>query len=735
MKALVLRIAGLDCAEEVSALKRTVGALPGIVSLDFDIFNAKMSVTFDPSLTSEDSIALAVRKAGLSSQPYSCASPGKACLASESLHRNTRLMACALSGALLFAGTATHYAMHPSIMDVIAGCEGMLEHEYPLAVIVLYVCAVISGAWFVAPKAFLSLRNLRPDMNLLMSLAVIGAMAIGQWFEAATVSFLFALALLLEAWSVGRARRAIRALMQLAPPTARVVSQHHGDEIVKPIEEVPAGSLVRVRPGERIPLDGIVASGCTSVNQAPITGESFPVAKDPGDEVLAGTVNNEGAFDFSVTKASADTTLARIIRLVEDAQSRRAPSERWVERFAFCYTPAMFAFAFLVATLPPLIFDGDWARWFYQALVILVIACPCALVIATPVSIVAGLAAAARAGVLIKGGAFLETPARLRAIAMDKTGTLTKGQPEVQLVVSINEHTEDELLARAAGLEAFSEHPLAEAIRRRAECGGVTALKAEGFRAVRGLGAEARINGRDYWVGSHRFMEEKGNETPGYCNLAREFEAMGHTVVAVGSDRHVCGLISVSDEVRPVAKDAVAGLKRAGILRVVMLTGDHEGTASAVASETGVDEYRANLLPEDKVQAVEELVAQYRFVGMVGDGVNDAPAMAASTVGIAMGAIGTDAALETADIALMSDDLTKLEWLIGHSRRTLAVIKQNIWFALGIKTAFMALAFAGLATLWMAIAADTGVSLLVIFNSLRLLNGRTRQNANAAVEN
>lgn len=730
MQTLALRIVGLDCAEEVSALRKTVGALPGVTGLEFDILNAKMTVSFDPSLTGESAVASAVRRAGLSSKEWDNACPTGVCARSEPFHRNYRLVACVLSGILLFLGSVTHYLFHPNLLDVIAGGEGLLVHSYPLPVILFYASAIIAGAWFVAPKALLSIRNLRPDMNLLMTIAVIGAMAIGQWFEAGTVSFLFSIALLLEAWSVSKARKAIRALMQLTPLTARVVCQHHGDEKDRPVGEVSAGSVVRVRPGERIPLDGIIVAGGTSVNQAPITGESIPVSKMLGDEVLAGTINNEGAFDFKVTKSAADTTLARIIKLVEEAQSRRATSERWVERFALYYTPMMFGLAFLIAIVPPF-FVGDWQRWFYQALVILVIACPCALVIATPVSIVAGLAAAARAGVLIKGGAYLEIPAKLRAIALDKTGTLSAGRPEVQLVVSIDEHTESELLERAAALEAFSEHPLAEAIRRRAKRDGVVPLKADSFRALAGLGAEAQIDGRDYWVGSHRLMEEKGKETPGYCNLAREFEALGQTVVAVGSDRHVCGLISVSDSVRPEAKDAVAGLKRAGISQVVMLTGDHEGTASAVAAETGVDSYRANLLPEDKVRAVEDLIAQYKFVGMVGDGVNDAPAMAVSTVGIAMGAIGTDAALETADIALMSDDLTKLEWLIGHSKRTMGIIQQNIWFALAVKAAFMALAIAGLATLWMAIVADMGVSLLVISNSLRLLNRRINTNANA----
>jgi Cd2+/Zn2+-exporting ATPase len=725
VEKLELRIIGMDCPEEAAALRKTVGVLRGVAGLDFDILNAKMTVSYDAAQVDDSAIAAAVKKAGLSSQPYVTSCPTRSCADSVD-KRNPRLIACLASGILLVTGTTTHLILHPNLMDVLAGGEGMVQHIFPMVAIVQYAAAIIAGAWFVAPKALASLRNLRPDMNLLMTLAVIGAMAIGQWFEAATVSFLFAVALLLESWSVGRARRAIRSLMELTPPQARVVCPHHGDEKMKPVEEVPVGAVVRVRPGERIPLDGVVKTGSTSVNQAPITGESLPVTKEVGDEVLAGTINNEGAFDFTVVKAAADTTIARIIKLVGEAQSRRAVSERWVERFARYYTPAMFALAIATAVIPPLFAHGEWQPWLYNALVILVIACPCALVIATPVSIVAGLTAAARAGVLIKGGAYLELPARFRAIAFDKTGTLTKGQPSVQLVVSLEEHSEAELLARAAGLEANSEHPIAEAIRRRAKNDGVLALKAEGFQAVAGMGAEAQIEGRGFWIGSHRFMEDKGKETPGYHNLAQEFEAMGQTVVAVGSDRHVCGLITVSDEVRPEARGAVAALRKMGLEHLVMLTGDHEGTASVVAEATGIDEYRASLMPEDKVKAVEEMVTKYGFVGMVGDGVNDAPAMAVSTVGIAMGAVGTDAALETADIALMSDDLAKIGWLVGHSRRTLRIIKQNIWFALLVKAAFMAMAFAGVATLWMAIAADMGVSLLVIFNSLRLLNGKVK---------
>ena len=560
-------------------------------------------------------------------------------------------------------------------------------------------------------------------MNLLMTMAVIGAMGIGQWFEAATVSFLFSFSLLLESWSVGHARQAIRSLVNLAPPMARYICPHDGDIMEKPVEDVPLGATVLVRPGERIPLDGILTKGRTAVNQAPITGESMPVAKEEGDEVFAGSINEEGAIEFRATKPAADTTLARIIRMVEQAQARRAPVEQWVETFARYYTPAMIAVAFLVAIVPPL-FGGEWGRWFYEALVMLVIACPCALVISTPVSIVAALTAAAKAGVLIKGGAFLEAVGRVTVVALDKTGTLTRGRPEVQLIVPWSGHTQAELLARVAALEMHSDHPLAQAVLRKARMEKVEPLVAQEYRVLKGRGAEAIIEGHLFWVGSHRLLHEKGVEESEMHDQAQRMEDAGHSVIVVGSDQHVCGLISVADSVRPEAPEVIHRLKAAGVQRVVMLTGDNQGTADAVSRVAGVDEVRAELLPEDKMRAIQEIKQSYGPVAMVGDGINDAPALAAATVGIAMGAAGSDAAIETADIALMSDDLTRLPWLVQHARRSLRIIRQNIAFALGLKVVFMVLALLQLATLWMAIAADMGASLLVIFNALRLLRDR-----------
>jgi len=717
----VYRVHGLDCAEEVATLKEAVSAADGVVDLEFDILNARMAVTYDPHAVSPNDIVAAVAKTGMRAVPWEGRTQGEA----ESFwEQHGRLVMALASGALLLAGFVVHWAMHTSFLDALGGGHGEEEHVFPLAVIVLYAGAVTAGGWYVAPRALSAARRLRPDMNLLMIVAVIGAVAIGEWFEAGAVAFLFAVALLLEHWSVGRARRAITALMDLSPATARYVCPRDGDIVESPVEQVPVGATVLVRPGEKIPLDGVVTKGASSVNQAPITGESSPVPKGVGDEVFAGTINGEGALEFETTKPANDTTLARIIHMVESARSRRAPSEQWVDGFARYYTPAMMMLALAVAAVPPLLLAGAWSEWLYRGLVILVIACPCALVISTPVSVVSGLTAAARNGVLVKGGMYLEAAGRLRALALDKTGTLTYGHPEVQEIVPLNGHTREEVLERAAALEGESEHPLARAILRKAEAEGAVIRRAEGFRAIQGKGAEAEIDGRRFWIGSHRLMHEKGQETPAVHEAAERLEDAGHTVIAVGNDDHVCGLISIADAVRDGAREALQAIKALGVRRILMLTGDNEGTAEAVAEEAGVDEYRAELLPDDKVEAVSALAKEHGHVAMIGDGINDAPAMAAATFGIAMGAIGTDVAIETADIALMSDDLSKVPWLIRHSRRTLAVIKQNIAFALGLKLLFILLALFGVASLWMAIAADTGASLLVIFNGLRLLGGR-----------
>ena len=712
---LEFTVRGLDCAEEVAALKREVGpAVGGEEFLTFDILNARMAVLAGPRPVSPAEVVRAVARTGMSAEPWSEGTP-RADTAGF-WERNRRTALTAASGGLLLAGASVHAALTGPRAAFLE--EGATAGP-PATVMALYLLSILAGVWTVLPKAWGALKRLRPDMNLLMVVAVVGAVAIGQWLEAATVAFFFALSLTLEAWSVGRARRAVAALMALTPPEARLLHPDGREEVVTP-DRVPVGGRFRVRPGDRVPLDGTVVDGAGGVDQSPITGESVPVPKAPGDGVFAGTINGEGSLTVESTKVVTDTTLARITRMVGDAQARRAPSEQWVEAFARSYTPAVMALALAVLLVPPLLFGGGWGEWLYRALVLLVIACPCALVISTPVSVVAALAAAARNGVLIKGGAYVEAPARLKAVAMDKTGTLTLGKPEVVEVVALAGHTEAELLERAAALEGQSSHPLARAILAHAKARGVAVPPAEDFRILPGKGAAGRVRGTEYWLGSHRYLEDRGQETPEVHARLEALSAAGRAVVVVGNDRHVCGFIALADTVRPEARRAVADLRAAGIEHVVMLTGDNRGTAEAIAKLTGVDEVYAELLPADKVSKVEELVAKYGAVAMVGDGVNDAPAMARATMGLAMGAIGTDAAIETADIALMSDDLAKLPWLVTHSRRTLRVIRQNIGFSLAVKAGFVVLTLSGYSSMWAAVAADSGATLLVVFNALRL---------------
>jgi len=711
------KVKGLDCSEEVAILRREVGGKPGIIDLEFDVVNARMTVEFEPDAISGAEIVTAVDTTGMKASPWELR---HVAVEVPFWERHGRLIMTAASGVLLLAAFLTHWILHGSLLDAFAGIHPG-QHILPQSVTLLYLAAVVSGAWYVLPKAWQAARRLRPDMNFLMIVAVIGAIILGELFEAATVAFLFALSLLLEHWSVERARNAIGALLDLTPPTARYYCEGHGGYHEKPVAEVPLGALVQVRPGEKFPLDGEVVKGTSSVNQAPITGESMPVFKQPGDEVFAGTINQEGVLEFRTTRDANDTTLARIIHMVESSQTRRAPSQQWVDRFSVYYTPAMIFLAIAVTLLLPLLTAATWSESFYRGLVILVIACPCALVISTPVSIVSALTSSARNGVLIKGGLYLETAGQLRVLAMDKTGTLTKGQPEVQVLVPLNGHTEEELLTRAAALEATSEHPLARAILRKAREMGLATVPAEHYQALPGKGGEGLIDGRLFWIGSHRLMHEKGQETAEIHERAEQMEDAGHTVIALGNDHHVCGLLSIADRLRDNVPEIINQIRKAGVGQIIMLTGDNESTARAIAEEAGVDDYRCELLPEDKVEAIGRLVREHQTVAMVGDGVNDAPAMAAATFGIAMGAMGTDAALETADVALMSDDLAKLPWLIRHSRRTVRNIQQNISFALGLKLVFIVLTMFGLATLWMAIAADTGVTLLVVLNSLRLL--------------
>jgi Cd2+/Zn2+-exporting ATPase len=712
------RVEGLDCAAEVAALRAAVGPLVGSPdSLSFDLLDGRMVVS--GSTPDDAAIIAAAARAGL-----------RARAVGESAEQEPprwwaahgRLAATVASGAALLAGMLIHALVAGGPLAALGLAPPAASR--PLAVTLLYLLATVAGAAFVAPRAVAAARALRPDMNLLMTIAVLGAIAIGELLEAATVAFLFAVALLLESWSVARARRAVRALLDLAPPAARVLAD--GREVTMPLARVPVGATVVVRPGERIPLDGTVSAGHAHVDSAPVTGEFVPRPVGPGDEVFAGTISTDGALELRVDRATGDTVIARIVRRVAEAGRHRSKAERWVDRFARIYTPAVFAAAALIAVVPPLLTGASWSVWLYRALVLLVIGCPCALVISTPVSVVAGLASAARHGVLVKGGDLLEVPARLSAVAFDKTGTLTTGKPVVAAVTPVGDVDRAHVLAVAAALESRSSHPIAAAILAAAARGGVESAPAEAVRALPGRGVEGVVAGRRVWLGSQRLLEERGQASPELLHLAEAAERIGRTVVVVAEDSHVCGMIALEDAPRPTAAAAVAELGRLGAGRTALVTGDNRETAAAIARAVGISDVHAGLLPEEKVAVVERMRTATGSrgrdaVAFVGDGINDAPALAAADLGIASGDGATDAAIETADVALVSADLTRLPWLIRHSRRTIAVIRANVAFALAVKALFVVLTLAGNASLWSAIAADMGASLLVIANALRLL--------------
>ncbi len=690
-------VEGMDCADEVRQIEDKLGRLPGVTNLAFDLINRRLKV--EGTITSPE-IQRAIKEIGMTAL-----SEGEERRELSFWERRGRLVVTVVSGIFLALGVALEWT----------GAS-----EYVAAP--LLAISIISGGWFIAPRGFRAARNLALDMNFLMTVAAIGAAAIGEWSEGASAMFLFAVAQLLETYSMDRARNAIKALMDLSPTEATV--KRNGCEEIVSVAEVQIGETIVIRPGQKIPLDGTVLTGHSAVNQAPITGESIPVDKEPGGEVFAGSINEQGALEVRVTKLVEDTTLARIIHAVEEAQSSRAPSQTFVDRFSRIYTPTLVGLAILVIVFPPLLGLGSWGEWFYRSLAMLVIACPCALVISTPVSIVSGLAGAARGGVLIKGGAHLETAGAVTIVAFDKTGTLTKGKPAVTDVVSLDGSGEIELLRIAAAVEQGSEHPLARAILARANEQKIELPVSTGFEALVGRGARAVVEGKTIFLGNERLCREQNTCTPDSEMLLRLFENEGKTGVLITTEKEPLGVIAIADEVRPEAKRAIESLKASGVRKVLMLTGDNLGTARAVAEQLEIDEYYAELMPDDKVRIVRELEEKGERVAFVGDGVNDAPALATASVGLAMGAAGTDVALETADIALMSNDLTRLGFAIRLSRKTLSIIKQNIWFSIGIKAVFLVLALFGYATLWIAVASDMGASLLVIINGLRALKTR-----------
>ncbi|MFQ6059220.1 MAG: heavy metal translocating P-type ATPase [Anaerolineae bacterium] len=705
-----LSLSGMDCADCAQTLEKGVGRLDGVLWVSVNFAAAKMRVEYNAERVDREAIVRRIRELGYGvtgrRKPVAPVkeAPGGLRGFLDFLAKKRRDTLTALSGLTILAGF---------ILFSATGISETVAHGF-------YFVAILLGGYYVARSGIAALRTTHSlDINLLMTIAVMGAMTIGEWEEGALVVFLFSLGETLESYTMDRARNAIRSLMDLAPPEATLL---HGDgELRVPVEQLRVGDVIIVKPGERIPMDGAIVKGSSAINQAPITGESLPVDKSVGDEVFAGTINGSGALEVQVTKLARDNTLSRIIHMVEEAQAQKAPSQRFVDVFARYYTPAVVVGAVAVAAVPPLAFGAPFTTWFYRALVLLVIACPCALVLSTPVSIVSAISNAAGQGVLIKGGAYLEEAGALKVIAFDKTGTLTRGRPSVTDIIPLGRQSADEILALAAAVESRSEHPLAQAIVHEARHRALKFTPAEDFQALTGRGAKASLDGRTLLIGNRELFAGHAALSPAEVQHLEHLEQEGKTAMLLGDDSGILGLIAVADPVRPDAREAVASLRRAGIAKMVMLTGDNERTAVAIAAQVGVDEARANLLPAEKVDAVERLLAEYGKVAMVGDGVNDAPALAAATVGIAMGGAGTDQALETADIALMADDLSKLPYAMKLSRQARSIIRQNIALSLVVKAAFMALALPGLATLWMAVFADMGASLLVIFNGMRLL--------------
>jgi len=730
----------MDCPSCALKIETRVKTLAGVEAASASAVTGALKVTHDGSVRAERVAAVVVAAGYRVRQAGAVIDQANAHLghthdsveAGASEFRR-RLILAGASGTLLILGFATRWA---------AASGAMASASWLFALVTsLFLLSMVLGGWLVGRQAFQALTSRVVNFEVLVVIAALGATAIGDLPEAALVVFLFSLGETLEAVGVTRTRRAISSLLDLVPRTALV--RRSGVEEEVPAAEVAVGDLVIVRPGERIPIDGRVAAGRSFVNQAPVTGESMPVGKAPGDDVFAGTINGAGALEVMSTHRPNDSTLARVVHLVEEAQLVKARRQKLVDRFAASYTPAVVGLAVAIGVLPPLILGRPFEPFIYRALALLLVACPCAMVLSTPVAVVASIGSAARRGVLIKGGLALESIGQVRAVAFDKTGTLTVGRPEVSDVfvadptgpgqaaatgpgqaAGATGPGERELLALAAAIESRSEHPLADAIRRRhAEIGEALSTPVRNFEAIPGRGAKARVGGRNHYVGSEAlFQKDLGLDLGPLATVGADLEKRGKTVVYVGTSTQVLGLIAVSDTVRAEAGQAVAALRGAGVERVYLLTGDNPATARAVAEALGLDGYRAGLLPADKVAAVKELGRDLPLA-MVGDGVNDAPALAAASVGVAMGVAGTDQAIEAADIALMSDDLGRVAYAIRLGRRAAGVIRQNIAVALAIKLVALALATIGFLPLWLAVLADTGNTVLVILNGLRLLGG------------
>lgn len=695
------RVCGLDCPDCSKKLERKISSLPGVDSASLVYETGKLTVKHHEELTPISNIVKAIESSGYTADIEGAVLP-------EPSKRSfwlsdKRALTVIISSLPLAIGGITEFIFGDNIFSIA----------------LLLITVIITG-YRPTRSSISSLRSRVFDMNVLMTIAVMGAVILRQWTEAATVMFLFAFGTMLEAYTMDKTRHAIRALLEFAPSEAAV--KRNGDTILVPIEDVHIDEIVVVKPGERIPVDGEVAFGHTSINQSAITGESVPVAKSPGDPVYAGTLNHEGYIEVRSTKRSQDTTLSHIIHLVEEAQSKKAPSQRFIDRFSAYYTPVVIAMAFLIAVIPPIL-GLPFITWIYRALVLLVIACPCALVISTPVSVASAIGAASRSGVLIKGGSHLEQAGQVSTVVFDKTGTLTSGLLSVTDIVPLNGYEENDILTITSSIEARSGHPLADAVVDYAKERGLEPLEPGNFKSMPGLGLKAEVNDIPYYVGNPKlFSELKIYDTDAEL-LVSAMQKEGKTVFMLGTEDKLLGIVAVADKLRADARQTVRQLREIGISNIVMLTGDNAETAREIASQVGIDDYQAELLPEEKVSAIESISQKYGKVAMVGDGVNDAPAISRADVGIAMGAIGSDIALETSDIALMADELSNLPYTMKLSRRSLRIIKQNVTASIAVKLAFIALGIAGLATLWMAVFADTGIAVLVILNGMRLFVG------------
>lgn len=709
MQKITFTIAGMDCAAEEALIKNKLSSIQGVESLEFNLIQEQLTVKH--TLTGNDLIIKALKEIGLPPKHIDgcCGSEVKKEILLKSSNTNKTWLLLTISAIL---------ALISEILSL------MWAKENTLIVISLSVISMLISGRETFIKGIRAIQTFTLNINFLMVLAVTGAILIGEWPEAAMVTVLFAIAEMIEKYSLDKARNAIRGLMEMTPDIA-TVKNTEGNWEKKAVSEVKVDSVLWVKPGERIPLDGIIVSGSSNINQAPITGESMPVIKKLGDQVFAGSINEQGSFEFKVMAQANDTTLARIIRAIQQAQSERAPTERFVDQFSKYYTPIMVILAVLIAIVPPLVLGSAFYPWLYKALILLVIACPCALVISTPITVVSGLAAAAKQGILVKGGAYLEIGRKLKVIALDKTGTITEGKPTVTNIISLNGMADILLLKLAASLDIHSDHPIARAIvgEWNKKWKESELQQVSGFESITGRGAMGVIGGQRYFIGNHRLIEEKGICNPTVEQEIDRLEQEGKTTLILSNEKEPLAVFAVADTLRQTSINAIKELTSLGIISI-MMTGDNATTANAIAKNVGITDVRANLLPEDKLAGINSLLEKYHFVGMVGDGINDAPALAKASIGFAMGAAGTDTALETADVALMEDNLNKLPYFIKLSKKTSSILIQNISLSITVKMIFFILALLGKATLWMAVFADMGTSLIVVLNGLRLIRSR-----------